>query len=151
MTFGCRGALGEPERRPRALRARKSAKRAIVRHPPGTQTGRQNAPKMPIGLPWATFYIDFGPQGHPRVRVQKNVTKSAHFGTPWTTQNHDFALRVLQIRYFHLSRKSPQNGPQNGTQMHQLAPFWAPGGSHGHQCGDIEPEKSEKRAFEKGV
>ena len=89
---------------------------------------------------WATFRVDFGPQGHPRVRVQKKVTKRAHFGTPWITQNHDFALRVLQIRYFHLSRKSPQNGPGNGTKMHQLAPFWAPGGSH------EEPTVIERRS-----
>ena len=81
---------------------------------------------------------DFVQEGHLPDTVWEKVTKSTYFVTPWTFENHDFALKVLQNRYFHPSQKSSAKCPKLAPQLHQNAPIgkrWGPKGSPGEAQG----------------
>ena len=97
--------------------------------------------KCPLGPSLTTFVGDFVQEGHLQDAVLEKVTKRAHFVTPWTFKNNDFALKVLQNRYFHPSQKSSENCSNNRTKMHILASFLASGGSLWHHLGSPWAQK----------
>ena len=88
--------LLDPILRPQSHKGAPEASKGILQCP-------KILPKWPLGPSLVSLFGDFVQQGHLQDTVREKVTKRTHFVTPSTSENHDFALKVLQNRYFHPS------------------------------------------------